>query len=321
MSMTTLAATHDGGSGCLICQSKDQQIQAKDEVIRAKDAVIAAKDDAIAQKDQALKAERELREQLQKQLKLASAGVKAKATKDKDPYHHRVSGTRNGGAEHTEAHTLHNHRLQDNSRDAAAGWMDESKVTKKASLINIKSASSQAQEEKDALTIYIRNVTESVTYEMLHDAFSVFGIIRTLNVVHPKACAFVEFATPDAHQKALAATSVPVGDGHENVLTEKRVRKPQQTGGGFTRRPSTNNLKSFASNGNLQASFNNSSNNSSNNSNSNNNSHAHHMISTAAAVPMHTGTANSYHSMTKMNSKGTESHAKEDEGCDLTATC
>ncbi|KAF8934170.1 hypothetical protein BGZ47_010461 [Haplosporangium gracile] len=224
MSMTTLAATHDGGSGCLICQSKNQQIQAKDEVIRAKDAVIAAKDDAIAQKDQALKAERELREQLQKQLKLASAGA-----------------------------------------------------TKKASLVNIKSASSQAQEEKDALTIYIRNVTESITYEMLHDAFSIFGTIRTLNVVHPKACAFVEFATPEAHQKALAATSVPVGDGHENVLTEKRVRKPQQTaGGGFTRRPSTNNLKSFASSGNLQGSYNNNSNNnnpmnSSNNNNNNNN--------------------------------------------------
>jgi hypothetical protein len=83
MSMTTLAATHDGGSGCLICQSKNQQIQAKDEVIRAKDAVIAAKDDAIAQKDQALKAERELREQLQKQLKLASAGGKQHSKNNK----------------------------------------------------------------------------------------------------------------------------------------------------------------------------------------------------------------------------------------------
>ena len=41
-------------------------------------------------------------------------------------------------------------------------------------------------EEKDALTIYIRNVTEHVTYEMLHEAFSAFGTIRTLNVVHPK---------------------------------------------------------------------------------------------------------------------------------------
>ncbi|KAF9542915.1 hypothetical protein EC957_001431 [Mortierella hygrophila] len=55
------AATHDSGSGCLKCQSKNQQIQAKDEVTRAKDVVFAAKDDAIAQKDQALKAERELR--------------------------------------------------------------------------------------------------------------------------------------------------------------------------------------------------------------------------------------------------------------------
>ncbi|KAG0377706.1 hypothetical protein BGX24_005594 [Mortierella sp. AD032] len=277
MSTTALAATHDGGSGCLICHSKNQQIQAKDEVIRAKDAVIAAKDDTIAQKDQALKDEREFREQLQKQLRLASAGV-----------------------------------------------------TKKASLVNMKSASSQAQEEKDALTIYIRNVTESITYDMLHDAFSVFGTIRTLNVVHPKACAFVEFVSADAHQKALAATSVPVGDGHENVLTEKRVRKPQQSaGGGFTRRPSTNNLKSFASSGNLQAGYNN--NNSSSNSNNNNHNtntnnmnnstqqYHHHVVSTAAAAP--TMPAHSFHSTTKPSSRVTESHGREDEGCDLTATC
>ncbi|KAG0341738.1 hypothetical protein BG004_005927 [Podila humilis] len=178
---------HSGG--CQICISKNQQIQAKDEVIRAKDAVIAAKDDAILQKDLALKAERELREQLQRQLKLATAGV-----------------------------------------------------AKKSSIVNLKSASSQAQDEKDALTIYIRNVTESVSYEMLHDAFSAFGTIRTLNVVHPKACAFVEFTTADAHSKALVAASVRVGDGQEIVLTEKRVRKPQT---GFARRPSTNNLKSF----------------------------------------------------------------------------
>lgn len=68
------SSIHSGAAGCQICLSKNQQILAKDEVIRAKDAVIAAKDDAIAQKDMALKAERELREQLQKQLKLASAG-------------------------------------------------------------------------------------------------------------------------------------------------------------------------------------------------------------------------------------------------------
>ncbi|KAG0355756.1 hypothetical protein BG005_005277 [Podila minutissima] len=127
------SSIHSGAAGCQICLSKNQQILAKDEVIRAKDAVIAAKDDAIAQKDLALKAERELREQLQKQLKIASAGV-----------------------------------------------------AKKSSIANLKSASSQAQEEKDALTIYIRNVTENVSYDMLHEAFSAFGTIRTLNVVHPK---------------------------------------------------------------------------------------------------------------------------------------
>ncbi|KAF9947414.1 hypothetical protein BGZ72_010579, partial [Mortierella alpina] len=72
--MMTPTASRDGSTSCMICQSKDQQISAKDEVIRAKDALIAAKDDAIAQKDLALKAERELRERLQRQLKTASTG-------------------------------------------------------------------------------------------------------------------------------------------------------------------------------------------------------------------------------------------------------
>ncbi|KAI8595610.1 hypothetical protein EDD21DRAFT_420488, partial [Dissophora ornata] len=132
-------------NGCQICWSKDQQILAKDEVIRAKDAVIAAKDEAIAQKDLALKTERELREQLQKQLKLVNSGT----------------------------------------------------VPKKSNISNLKSASCRAQvnpilftltalEEKDALTIYIRNVTDRTTYEMLHEAFSAFGTIRLLNVLYLK---------------------------------------------------------------------------------------------------------------------------------------
>ncbi|KAF9967187.1 hypothetical protein BGZ70_010466 [Mortierella alpina] len=169
-------------------------------------------------------------------------------------------------------------------------------------------------EEKDALTIYIRNVTESITYEMLHDAFSAFGVIRTLNVVHPKhingndsrltscspsdttlkACAFVEFTTSEAHQRALAATSVPVGYGHEDVLTEKRVRKPQQQPSSFSRRASSNNLKSQLSNSNLQAAY------------------TLHTVSTASGITGHT------HS--RLSHKGGEL-TKEDEGCDLTAAC
>ncbi|KAF8978480.1 hypothetical protein BGZ46_006415 [Entomortierella lignicola] len=191
---------------CLVCWSKDQQILAKDEVIRAKDAVIAAKDEAIAQKDAALKAERELRESLLKQIKSATS------------------------------------------------------VSKKQSS-NIKSASCKAQEEKDALTIYVRNVTKNITYDMLFKAFSAFGTIRMLNMLQPKACAFVEFSTLEAYQRALAATSVSVGDGYENVVAEKRVRRPQQT---FARRPSRDNIKTAPSipQNNLYISSNNSSNSS-----------------------------------------------------------
>ncbi|KAF9420191.1 hypothetical protein BGZ94_009201 [Podila epigama] len=94
-------------------------------------------------------------------------------------------------------------------------------------MANLKSPNSIAQEEKDALTIYIRNVTENMTQESLLRAFSVFGPIRVLNVVHPKACAFVEFTTPEAYKSALAATAVSVGNG-EIVLTEMRIRRPHQ---------------------------------------------------------------------------------------------
>ncbi|KAF9997057.1 hypothetical protein BGZ80_003669 [Entomortierella chlamydospora] len=256
MSTTALAASHDAAIGCQICLSKDQQILAKDEVIRAKDAVIAAKDYALAQKDQALKVERELREQLQKQLKIASAAV-----------------------------------------------------SKKASIANMRSASSLAQEEKDALTIYIRNVTESMTYQMLYNAFSAFGTIRLLNVVHPKACAFVEFASADAYQKALAAASVPVGDGYDNVLTEKRVRKQQQPS--FARRASASNLKAMSAS---TAQVN----------------HTSRMVSTVAGVaitastPFSNGITSSDNitsTNNKTSMKGAEVVAREDEGCDLTATC
>ena len=146
----------------------------------------------------------------------------------------------------------------------------------------------------------------------------------------------MEFATPDAHQRALAATSVPVGDGLDNVLTEKRVRKPQQNAGGgahgFTRRASTNNLKSFASSGNIQATYNANTNTSAAMTTSSIQHQHHNVVSTAAAAPSHAGTtpANVHHhhpmhhpsTRLNLNSKATpESLGKEDEGCDLTATC
>ncbi|KAI7819969.1 hypothetical protein BC939DRAFT_530964 [Gamsiella multidivaricata] len=166
-----LARRHRGNKARLRI---NQQILAKDEVIRAKDAVIAAKDDAIAQKDLALKAERELREHLQRQLKITTAGV-----------------------------------------------------IKKSGLANFKSASSQAQ----------------------------------------------EFATPKVHQRALAASSVPVGRDHENVLTEKRVRKQHQQSTLFTRRPSANNLRSMVSIASAQANY------------------TPHTVSTAADIPTRDSTS------------------------------
>ncbi|KAF9214289.1 hypothetical protein CPC16_011925 [Podila verticillata] len=106
-----------------------------------------------------------------------------------------------------------------------------------------------SSEEKDALTIYIRNVTENMTQEMLLEAFSVFGHIRVLNVVHSKACAFAEFATPEAYQMALSASMVRVGNGQETVMTEMRVRRPHQQPQQqqpFSRKSSFNNIRAVS---------------------------------------------------------------------------
>ncbi|KAG0028997.1 hypothetical protein BGZ81_004223 [Podila clonocystis] len=102
-----------------------------------------------------------------------------------------------------------------------------------------------SSEEKDALTIYIRNVTENMTQETLLEAFSVFGHIRVLNVVHAKACAFAEFVTPEGYQMALSASMVRVGSGQETVMTEMRVRRPHQQPPqqSFSRKSSFNNIR------------------------------------------------------------------------------
>ncbi|CAB4476145.1 NTF2-domain-containing protein [Rhizophagus irregularis] len=75
-----------------------------------------------------------------------------------------------------------------------------------------------------SLSIYVKGVTSSMTYELLKAAFSTFGHVKHLDVVHTKSCAFVEYNNAESYRRALEAHTVDVGS--ETVYTEeRRVRR------------------------------------------------------------------------------------------------
>ncbi|GES88618.1 ubiquitin protease cofactor [Rhizophagus clarus] len=62
-----------------------------------------------------------------------------------------------------------------------------------------------------SLSIYVKGVTPSMTYELLKAAFSTFGHVKHLDVVHTKSCAFVEYNNTESYRRALEAHTVDVG--------------------------------------------------------------------------------------------------------------
>ncbi|KAG0263141.1 hypothetical protein BG011_009243 [Mortierella polycephala] len=77
-------------------------------------------------------------------------------------------------------------------------------------------------------SIYIKNVTEKMTAEQLREAFATFGPIKSLELVHKRYCAYVDFGTVEAMQAALKQNRVSVGS--ETVLAEERRRPGPQSG-------------------------------------------------------------------------------------------
>jgi len=75
-----------------------------------------------------------------------------------------------------------------------------------------------------SLSIYVKGVTHSMSYELLKAAFMTFGHVKHLDVVHTKSCAFVEYNNAESYRRALEAHTVNVGS--ETVNTEeRRVRR------------------------------------------------------------------------------------------------
>ncbi|CAG8480246.1 7234_t:CDS:2 [Ambispora leptoticha] len=81
----------------------------------------------------------------------------------------------------------------------------------------------EGQRGDPQLSIYIKNVNDTMSYEQLRIAFTQFGPLKNLDVVHQKSCAFAEYTTVEACHRALQARQVTVGNSY--VITEAR-RKP-----------------------------------------------------------------------------------------------
>ncbi|KAI8370718.1 uncharacterized protein BYT42DRAFT_100147 [Radiomyces spectabilis] len=94
--------------------------------------------------------------------------------------------------------------------------------------------------KEDVTDIFVKNVTSTITEEELQQAFSQFGSVKSLNIIQAKNCAFLDFTTPEARQKAIAQHRVTVGEA--TVLAEERRSRgyshsrQQQNGTPFERR-------------------------------------------------------------------------------------
>lgn len=69
--------------------------------------------------------------------------------------------------------------------------------------------------------IFVKLVTEQINEDQLTEAFSKIGQVKSCTISRPRNCAFVDFTTPEACQKALAQHKVQVSGGL-TVLAEER---------------------------------------------------------------------------------------------------
>ncbi|KAF9965009.1 hypothetical protein BGZ70_005563 [Mortierella alpina] len=86
----------------------------------------------------------------------------------------------------------------------------------------VKTPGTRANGREEYHSIYIKNVTERMSLDMLRESFSKFGRVTHLEYTHKRNCAFLDFSTPDAMNAALKQNTVPVGN--EIVLAEERRR-------------------------------------------------------------------------------------------------
>ena len=91
-----------------------------------------------------------------------------------------------------------------------------------------------------ATKLYVGNLSFNTTEEELRQAFAAFGAVSSCNVImdrmteRPRGFAFVEMASADDAQKAIAGLNGQDLGGRKLVVNEARPREDRpRDGGGF----------------------------------------------------------------------------------------
>ncbi|KAI8074884.1 hypothetical protein BC940DRAFT_342631 [Gongronella butleri] len=90
--------------------------------------------------------------------------------------------------------------------------------------------------KEEVVGIFVKHVFNHVTTEQLHEAFSKFGAIKSLTMgTNGRTCAYIDFETPEAAQKALAQNKVVLSSKHTVLAEERRPRPsaPRQQANGY----------------------------------------------------------------------------------------
>lgn len=83
-------------------------------------------------------------------------------------------------------------------------------------------------------SLYVKGIVEGMNKEVLDKVFTEFGVVKHLDVVITKSCAFVEFDSQKSYQQALSKKIIEVPN-FGTVTVEER-RPPREEGGGGRRR-------------------------------------------------------------------------------------
>ncbi|CAG8712059.1 19546_t:CDS:2, partial [Racocetra fulgida] len=103
---------------------------------------------------------------------------------------------------------------------------------------------SQLAEPSKEFSLYVKVGNERMDHDALWSAFSNFGPVKNLDVVPAKSCAFVEFQSQDAYQRALQQRQISVpGFGNETVVVEERQERRKDDNTRYRNRQSYDNYQ------------------------------------------------------------------------------
>ncbi|CAO3654223.1 unnamed protein product [Mucor hiemalis] len=81
--------------------------------------------------------------------------------------------------------------------------------------------SQQQNQYRKETQIFVKDVNSTITEEQLEEAFSKFGPVKSVKILHNKNCGFIDYGSIESTQKALEQHKVMIG-GNQHVYAEER---------------------------------------------------------------------------------------------------